>query len=43
MFVLRYRTFLDLGNNAPLEDLARAVQLVTSLDEELSILSLIHI
>ena len=37
MFVLRYRTFLDLGNNAPLEDLARAVQLVTSLDEELSI------
>ena len=37
VFVLRYRTFLDLGNNAPLEDLARAVQLVTSLDEELSI------
>ena len=47
VFVLRYRTFLDLGNNAPLEDLARAVQLVTSLDKELSIhtqgLSLIHI
>ena len=37
VFVLRYRTFLDLGNNAPLQDLARAVQLVTSLDEELSI------
>ena len=37
VFVLRYRTFLDLGNNAPLEDLARAVQLVTSLDEKLSI------
>ena len=37
VFVLRYRTFLDLGNNAPLEDLARAVQLVTSLDKELSI------
>ena len=31
VFVLRYRTFLDLGNNAPLQDLARAVQLVTSL------------
>ena len=37
VFVLRYRTFLDLGDNAPLQDLARAVQLVTSLDEELSI------
>ena len=37
VFVLRYRTFLDLGSNAPLQDLARAVQLVTSLDEELSI------
>ena len=37
VFVLRYRTFLDLGDNAPLQDLARAVQLVTSLGEELSI------
>lgn len=37
VFVLRYRTFLDLGDNAPLKDLARAVQLVTSLGAELDI------
>lgn len=37
VFVLRYRTFLDLGNNGPLQDLARAVQLVTALAPELDI------
>ena len=37
VFVLRYRTFLDLGSNGPLQDLARAVQLVTSLGTELNI------
>lgn len=37
VFVLRYRTFLDLGNNGPLEDLARAVQLITQIGPELGI------
>ena len=37
VFVLRYRTFLDLEDNQPLQDLARAVQLVTSLGSELNI------
>lgn len=29
VFVLRYRTFLDASDNAPLEDLGRAVQFIT--------------
>lgn len=37
VFVLRYRTFLDLEDNQPLQDLARAVQRVTSLGSELNI------
>ena len=30
VFVLRYRTWMDMGDNAPLEDLARAVQYITA-------------
>lgn len=37
VFVLRYRTFLDLAGNAPLQDLARAVQRVTELAPQLQI------
>lgn len=37
VFVLRYRTLWDLGANGPLQDLARAVQLVTDLAPELNI------
>lgn len=37
VFVLRYRTFPDLGKNAPLEDVARAVRLITEQADTLGI------
>ena len=37
VFVLRYRSFLDAGDNAPLEDLGRAVQFLTAHAEQFRI------
>ena len=30
VFVLRYRTWMEMGNNAPLQDVANAVRLITN-------------
>ena len=30
VFVLRYRTWIDMGDNAPIQDLANAVKFITS-------------
>ena len=37
VFVLRYRIWMDMGDNAPLEDLARAVEYITAHAEELGV------
>ena len=36
-FVLRYRTWMDTSDNAPLEDLARAVAYITAHADELGV------
>lgn len=37
VFVLRYRSFLDAENNAPLQDIGRAVQLITQNAEQFAV------
>ena len=34
VFVLRYRTWIDMGDNAPIQDLANAVKFITAQDRK---------